>query len=99
MASLETARDKASFRRGERHRALIRGIMLDRARAFPLARPLTGKEIQHRLRCDHRASLAVSTINFYVRRIRLHADLEARRRAEAAELRDPPDDVRGGAAD
>ena len=70
------ARNRIAAARGARTRATIRQIMVDHASRTPLARPLTGKELQGML--AHRGiHLGLSTVLWHVNRIRLAADLEA----------------------
>ena len=70
------ARNKAAAARGARTRELIRQLLLDHATRNPIARPLTGKELQGML--AHRGiHLGLSTVLWHVSRIRLTADIEA----------------------
>ena len=69
-------RNRKAFASGQRHRELIRQILIQHAERSPLARPLTGKELQGML--AHRGiHLALSTVCWHVQQIRLAADLEA----------------------
>lgn len=70
-----TARNRVAAARGARTRELIRQLLLDHATRNPIARPLTGKELQGML--AHRGiHLGLSTVLWHVNRIRLAADLE-----------------------
>ena len=69
-------RNRKAFAAGQRHRELIRQILIQHAERSPLGRALTGKEIAARLRA-HGISLAPSTVAWHVNRIRLTADIEA----------------------
>ena len=78
MASLATARNKPGYRRGARHREIIRQILLAHP---PLAKPLDWRAIDALLR-ERRIRLACSTINWHVAQIRLEYELEALRRTD-----------------
>ena len=69
-------RNLKAFAAGQRHRELIRQILIQHAERSPLGRQLTGKEIAARLRA-HGISLAPSTVAWHVQQIRLAADLAA----------------------
>ena len=76
MEATMAARNKAAAARGARTRELIRQLLLDHATRNPIARPLTGKELQGML--AHRGiHLGLSTVLWHVNRIRLTADIEA----------------------
>lgn len=79
---MSAPRNRRAFERGQRRRALIRSIMLDHAREYPLAKPLTGEQIRARLRTRGQY-LEVSSILWHVARIRLEADLAALEAEEA----------------
>ncbi|MDA8350926.1 MAG: hypothetical protein M0038_19405 [Pseudomonadota bacterium] len=70
------ARNKAAAARGARTREAIRQIMIQHATRNPIARPLTGKELQWHLK-GLGVYLAPSTIAWHVQQIRLTADIAA----------------------
>ena len=69
-------RNRKAFAAGQRARATIRRLMLDHATRNPIARPLTGKELQGML-ARRGIHLGLSTVLWHVNRIRLTADIEA----------------------
>ncbi len=69
-------RNRKAFAAGQRHRELIRQILIQHAERSPLGRPLTAKQIQWHLK-GLGVYLAPSTIAWHVNRIRLAADIEA----------------------
>ncbi len=68
-------RNPVAFAVGQRRRELIRQLLLDHARAHPLARSLSARELQAALRArgEH---LALSSVHWHLSRIRLAADVE-----------------------
>lgn len=68
-------RNRRAVARGARTRETIRQLMLQHAERCPLARPLSGKELQHLLR-DRGVYLALSTVLWHVAHVRLAADIE-----------------------
>ena len=71
-----SARNRLAAARGARTRELIRQLLLDHATRNPIARPLTGKQLQWHLK-GRGVYLAPSTVAWHVQQIRLAADIEA----------------------
>ena len=68
-----SARNRKALEASQRARAAIRRLMLEHARLHPLARPLTGGELQGRLLAGG-ISLAPSTVYWHVEQIRLESE-------------------------
>lgn len=63
-------RNRVAYQRGQRHRALIRDILIEHADAHPLGPSITGAEVRTKLLCQG-ITLGLSTVHYHVSAIRL----------------------------
>ena len=77
LAAQARPRNKVSFERGRRNRAVIRALMLDWAARHPLRWPMTAEQMRDALR---RRGIYLSTkaVRWHMQCIREAAELEAR---------------------
>jgi hypothetical protein len=65
-------RNRAAHARGQEHREQIKTAMLEHARRHPLAKPLSGAQLQAQF-----PHLGISTVFWHMSQIRAQADAEA----------------------
>jgi hypothetical protein len=63
-------RNRVAFERGQRHRALIRDILIAHAQAHPLGPSITGTQVRIKLLCQG-ITLGLSTVHYHMSAIRL----------------------------